>query len=108
MAFGLALAAAVALADAADSALKPALTFYASFDHGTDADLAKGGDHVNFSLSSLGEPIALYSRTKSLLDKRLISKTIPGESEGRLPDGATRITKFPSTPTPGKSNYLPV
>ena len=73
-----------------------------------DADLAKGGDHVNFSLSSLGEPIALYSRTKSLLDKRLISKTIPGESEGRLPDGATRITKFPSTPTPGKSNYLPV
>jgi len=73
-----------------------------------DADLAKGGDHVNFSLSSLGEPIALYSRTKSLLDKRLISKTIPGESEGRLPDGATRITKFPSTPTPGKPNYLPV
>ena len=73
-----------------------------------DADLAKGGDHVNFSLDSLGEPIALYSRTKSLLDKRLISKTVPGESEGRLPDGATRITKFPSTPTPGKSNYLPV
>ena len=73
-----------------------------------DADLAKGGDHVNFSLSSLGEPIALYSRTKSLLDKRLISKTIPGESEGRLPDGATQITKFPSTPTPGKPNYLPV
>lgn len=73
-----------------------------------DADLAKGGDHVNFSLDSLGEPIALYSRTKSLLDKRLISKTIPGESEGRLPNGATRITKFPSTPTPGKSNYLPV
>ena len=73
-----------------------------------DADLAKGGDHVNFSLSTLGEPIALYSRTKSLLDKRQISKTIPGESEGRLPDGATRITKFPDTPTPGKSNYLPV
>ena len=42
MAFGLALAATVALADAADSALKSALTFYASFDHGTDADWAKG------------------------------------------------------------------
>ena len=73
-----------------------------------DADLAKGGDHVNFSLASLGEPIALYSRTKSLVDKREISITTLGESEGRLPDGATRITKFPSTPTPGKSNYLPV
>ncbi len=42
LAFGLALAGVVTLADAADSALKPALTFYASFDHGTDADLAKG------------------------------------------------------------------
>jgi hypothetical protein len=73
-----------------------------------DGDLARGSDHLNFSLSSLGEPIALYSRTKSLLDKQQISKTILGESEGRLPDGATRITKFPSTPTPGKSNHLPV
>ncbi len=36
------MAGVVTLADAADSALKPALTFYASFDHGTDADLAKG------------------------------------------------------------------
>ncbi|MBT3616498.1 MAG: lamin tail domain-containing protein, partial [Verrucomicrobia bacterium] len=73
-----------------------------------DGDLARGSDHLNFSLSSLGEPIALYSRTKSLLDKQQISKTILGESEGRLPDGATRITKFPSTPTPGKPNHLPV
>ena len=73
-----------------------------------DGDLARGSDHLNFSLSSLGEPIALYSRTKSLLDKQQISKTMLGESEGRLPDGATRITKFPSTPTPGKPNHLPV
>ena len=73
-----------------------------------DADLAKGGDHVNFSLASLGEPIALYSRTKSLVDKREISITTLGESEGRLPDGSTQITKFPSTSTPGKSNYLPL
>ncbi|MDP6082685.1 MAG: lamin tail domain-containing protein [Verrucomicrobiota bacterium] len=73
-----------------------------------DGDLAKGGDHVNFSLSSLGEPISLYSRTKSLVDKRDISTTTLGVSEGRLPDGASRITMFPDTPTPGKSNYLPV
>ena len=78
-----------------------------------DADLAKGGDHVNFSLASLGEPIALYSRTRPnfaqlLVDKVEISQTAPGVSEGRLPDGASRITMFPNTPTPGKSNYLPV
>jgi hypothetical protein len=73
-----------------------------------DGDLAKGGDHVNFSLSSLGEPIALYSRTKSLVDKQEISTTTPGASEGRLPDGASKIVKFPDTPTPGKSNYLPL
>jgi len=73
-----------------------------------DSDLAKGGDHVNFSLSSLGEPIALYSRSKSLLDKREISQTTLGESEGRLPDGASQIAKFPATPTPGNSNYLPL
>ncbi|MBT7912105.1 MAG: lamin tail domain-containing protein [Verrucomicrobia bacterium] len=42
------------------------------------------------------------------MDKQQISKTILGESEGRLPDGATRITKFPSTPTPEKPNHLPV
>jgi hypothetical protein len=42
LAFGLALAASATVADAADSSLKPALTFYASFDSGTDADLAKG------------------------------------------------------------------
>jgi len=42
LAFGLALAAAVTLAAAADSSLKSSVTFYASFDSGTDADLAKG------------------------------------------------------------------
>ena len=73
-----------------------------------DGDLSNGGDHVNFSLASLGEPIALYSRTKSLLDKREISQTTPGESEGRLPDGAPKIVKFPDTSTPGRSNYLPL
>ncbi len=42
MAIGLAFAGAVTLAHAADSSLESALTFYASFDSGTDADLAKG------------------------------------------------------------------
>ena len=73
-----------------------------------DGDLAQGGDHVNFSLASLGEPIALYNRAKSLVDKREITQAAIGISEGRLPDGSSTITKFPTTPTPGKSNYLPL
>ena len=32
---------------AADASLKTALTFYASFDKGTDADLAKGNKHLH-------------------------------------------------------------
>ena len=34
------------LATAAESSLKSALTFYASFDEGTDADLAKGNKQL--------------------------------------------------------------
>jgi hypothetical protein len=29
-------------------------------------------------------------------------------SQGRLPDGAANIVSFPTTPTPGKANYLPL
>ena len=61
LAFGLALAGVVTLADAADSALKPALTFYASFDHGTDADLAKGDKRLfTLSLIHISEPTRPY------------------------------------------------
>ncbi|GIT38470.1 MAG: hypothetical protein Ct9H300mP7_3910 [Verrucomicrobiota bacterium] len=63
-----------------------------------DPNLAQGGDHVNFSLASLGEPIALYSRTKSLVDKHEISKTTLGESEGRCPTAPCRSPNFPTHP----------
>tara|TARA_B100000959_G_scaffold203366_1_gene212926 strand:- start:614 stop:1444 length:831 start_codon:yes stop_codon:yes gene_type:complete len=46
LAIGFALAGAVMLATAAESSLKSALTFYASFDEGTDADLAKGNKQL--------------------------------------------------------------
>ena len=67
-----------------------------------DANLAKGGDHVNFSLASLGEPIALYSRTKSLVDKREISITTPGESEGRLARRRHTHHEIPQHPHAGQ------
>ena len=42
LAIGLAWLVAIIPGQAADPALKSGLTFYASFDNGTDADLAKG------------------------------------------------------------------
>ena len=68
MAIGLAFAGAVTLATAADSSLKSALTFYASFDSGTDADLAKG-------------------------DKRLFTLVDKQPKAGNHTEGMTRLAK---------------
>ena len=68
LAFGLALAAAVTLAAAADSSLKSSVTFYASFDSGTDADLAKG-------------------------DKRLFTLVDKQPKAGNHTEGMTRLAK---------------
>ena len=73
-----------------------------------DGDLSKGGDHLNFSLADLGEQVALYSRSKTLIEKVQTGQTEPGESEGRLPDGSSTIVAFTDTPTPGRSNYKPI
>ncbi|MGB1726007.1 MAG: lamin tail domain-containing protein, partial [Limisphaerales bacterium] len=73
-----------------------------------DGDLSKGGDHLNFSLADLGEQVALYSRSKTLIEKVQTGQTKPGESEGRLPDGSSTIVAFTDTPTPGRSNYKPI
>ena len=73
-----------------------------------DGDLSKGADHLNFSIASLGEPIALYSPSKSLIEKVQVTQTSSGESQGRLPDGANNIVTFSTTTTPGKSNYKPI
>ena len=68
LAIGLAFAGAVALAHAADSSLESALTFYASFDSGTDADLAKG-------------------------DKRLFTLVDKQPKAGNHTEGMTRLAK---------------
>ena len=40
--FGLAFIVSITTGQSADLSIKTALTFYASFDHGTDADIARG------------------------------------------------------------------
>ena len=73
-----------------------------------DGNLSRGADHINFSIATLGEPIAIYNSSKLLIEKVQATQTLSGESEGRLPDGANNIVKFPITKTPGKSNYKPI
>jgi hypothetical protein len=68
LAIGLAFAGAVTLATAADSSLESALTFYASFDSGTAADLAKG-------------------------DKRLFTLVDKQPKAGNHTEGMTRLAK---------------
>ena len=37
-----------------------------------------------------------------------VTQISSGESQGRLPDGANNIVKFPTTTSPGKPNYKPI
>ncbi|HKQ37900.1 MAG TPA: lamin tail domain-containing protein, partial [Verrucomicrobiae bacterium] len=74
-----------------------------------DGNTAAGADHVNFSLSRSRDSITIATAQGNLIDfyRWLVAQTT-GVSEGRLPDGAATIVKFPTTPTPEASNYLPL
>jgi hypothetical protein len=67
-----------------------------------------GPDHVNFALAAGGESIGLTASGDVLVNAIQFAAQSAGVSEGRLPDGAAVIVKFPSTPTPGDANFLPL
>lgn len=71
-----------------------------------DEEPNAGRDHVTFSLAGDGESLRLYSGT-TLLTGIYFGKQSPGVSEGRMPDGGANFVRFPSSPSPGESNYLP-
>ncbi len=73
-----------------------------------DGDPNSSGSHVNFKLSGGGESIALVSSNGVVLDAVNYGLQAAGLSEGRLPDGATVVVRFPDSPTPGEPNYLPI
>ncbi len=73
-----------------------------------DNNPAAGADHVTFKLSANGESIGLAGATGNLIDAITFGLQAEGISQGRLPDGAANMVAFPSTPTPGESNYLPL
>ena len=74
-----------------------------------DGNTGLGMDHVNFSLGRSRDSITITTPQGNLIDfqRWLVPQTID-VSEGRLPDGAATIVKFPTTPTPEESNYLPL
>jgi hypothetical protein len=73
-----------------------------------DGDPAQGRDHVSFSLDALGETLRLYASNGATIDSVDFGFQSAGVSQGRLPDGASSIVNFVTTPTPGEPNYLPL
>ncbi|MGC3960960.1 MAG: lamin tail domain-containing protein [Verrucomicrobiota bacterium] len=69
---------------------------------------SNGRNHVGFSLDGAGETLRLYDANTNLIDAVDFAIQDAGVSQGRLPDGATTVATFPTTPTPGDANYLPI
>ncbi|HMJ91915.1 MAG TPA: lamin tail domain-containing protein [Candidatus Acidoferrum sp.] len=67
-----------------------------------------GADHTNFKLSAALESIGLYAPDGvTKIDSISWTNAQSGVSEGRFPDGAAAVIRFPETPTPARSNFLP-
>lgn len=74
-----------------------------------DDNVAAGADHVSFKLSaSAGDAIGLSDPAGELIDGVSFGPQESEVSEGRVPDGASTIARFPDSPSPGESNYLPL
>lgn len=73
-----------------------------------DGNLSAGLDHANFSLDQQGESLRLYTTNLEVIDVIDFGLQTDGASQGRLPDGSASIVSFPTTPTPGAANFLPI
>jgi len=68
-----------------------------------------GPEHVNFKLGKEGDSIFLLAANNGTqIDAVSFGLQVTDVSQGRLPDGATTIVPFPTTPTPKDPNYLPL
>ncbi|HMJ89307.1 MAG TPA: lamin tail domain-containing protein [Candidatus Acidoferrum sp.] len=65
-----------------------------------------GADHCNFKLSNTGEGIGFYTPLGVLIDAITFTNPLANISEGRFPDGAATILRFPGTESPNEANYL--
>jgi len=71
-----------------------------------DAQASRGVDHVSFKLRASGEGIALRDAEGRLIDEVTFARQSEAVSEGRFPDGAGTIARFPILDTPGAPNRL--
>jgi hypothetical protein len=69
-----------------------------------DSQPQRGAHHVNFALNRQGEMIGLYDNQTGWIDAVFFGAQTASVSEGRLPDGSSSIVRFPTHPTPGRSN----
>jgi len=67
-----------------------------------------GANHSAFSLAKDGETVRLYDASTNLINAVDFAVQADDVSQGRLPDGAANLVSFPTTPTPGGANYLPL
>jgi hypothetical protein len=68
-----------------------------------DGNKSAGPDHVDFSLSAEVGEIALFSGAGGLIDCVTYGQQFAGISQGRSPNGGSRIVYF-DVPTPGAGN----
>jgi hypothetical protein len=74
-----------------------------------DNNLSAGGNHVGFRLDGDGEALGLFPPgTGPAVDAIVFEPQESGVSEGRFPDGAPAITRFPESVSPAEPNYLPL
>jgi hypothetical protein len=69
-----------------------------------DSQSQRGAHHLNFALNRQGEMIGLFDTAHGWIDAVFFGAQTASVSEGRLPDGSSSIVRFPTHPTPGRSN----
>jgi len=100
----------LALSDSAGiPTIIPALSFIGAGRDGfqafvADDDTGAGADHVAFKLGGGGDTITLMDGA-TIIDTITFAAQETGVSEGRLPDGADTIRRFPKRATPGAPNF---
>ncbi|MCC6232872.1 MAG: lamin tail domain-containing protein [Verrucomicrobiales bacterium] len=72
------------------------------------ADERPGPDHLPFKLPAAAGRIALLDETGLELDAITYRAARENVALGRFPDGTGTAIEFPSTPSPGASNYLAI
>ena len=68
------------------------------------ADNGRGPDHLPFRLSAAGGSIAIFGMDGERIDEVRYSAQSEGTTNGRRPDGSTRISSFADGGSPGASN----